>query len=613
MAYFFVKFLKIISALLYALWYNKIISQKELIPIYISLTGNSDNKDVYIKRSYRKSNGKTATQIHRKLGKKNDLLERFSGDYDAMMAWAKSEAEKDTMEYNAKTSNVTVSLSKSAYIPKNEERCFPVGYLFLQKLCTELKINSICRKISKRHKYTYDFSAILTDQIFSRILAPSSKLSSYSYCQTLLEPPKYELQNLYRALSVMAEESDFIQEELYFNSNFVLPRSKKILYYDCTNYYFEIEQDDDFRKYGKSKENRPNPIVTMGLFMDADGIPLAFDVFPGNQNEQTTLKPLETKIIRDFACSEFIFCSDAGLGSKANRRFNSFGNRSYVISQSLKKMRGEDRQIALNPKQFRRLGSDKFIDISTLDESDPDIYETIFYKEVPVVNGDMDEIVIVTYSPKYKAYQKRIRGQQIARAVKMIEQPGRKRRGKNQNDPARFIKSTAITEDGEVAGRNIYDLDSDRISEEEMYDGFYAVITNLEGDVGEILKINRQRWEIEENFRIMKTDFEARPVYVRRDERIKAHFLICYISLLVYRLLEKKLGNAYTCNEILRTLRSMQVTLLSKESGYIPSYKRTDMTDDLHKIFGFHTDYEFISKSTMRSIIKSTKTEETKK
>jgi transposase len=598
---------------LYALWYNKIISQKELVPIYISLTGNSDNKDVYIKRSYRKSNGKTATKIHRKLGKLNVLLQQFSGDYDAMMAWARSEAEKDTMEYNAKTGNVSVSLSKSAYIPRNEERCFPVGYLFLQKLCTELKIDSICRKISKRHKYTYDFSAILTDQIFSRILSPSSKLGSYSYCQTLLEPPKYELQNLYRALSVMAEESDFIQEELYFNSNFVHPRNKKVLYYDCTNYYFEIEQDDDFRKYGKSKENRPNPIVTMGLFMDADGIPLAFDVFPGSQNEQTTLKPLETKIIRDFACSEFIFCSDAGLGSKANRRFNSFGNRSYVISQSLKKMRREDRQIALNPKQFRRLGSDKLIDISTLDESNPDIYETIFYKEVPVVNGDMDEIVIVTYSPKYKAYQKSIRGQQIARAVKMIEQPGRKRRGKNQNDPARFIKSTAITEDGEVAGRNIYDLDSDRISEEEMYDGFYAVITNLEGDVGEILKINRQRWEIEENFRIMKTDFEARPVYVRRDERIKAHFLICYISLLVYRLLEKKLGNAYTCNEILRTLRSMQVTLLSKESGYIPSYKRTDMTDDLHKVFGFHTDYEFISKSTMRSIIKSTKTEETKK
>ena len=581
--------------------------------MYISLTGNSDNKDVYIKRSYRKSNGKTATQIHRKLGKLNELLDQFSGDYDAMMAWAKSEAEKDTMEYNAKAGNVTVSLSRSAYIPKNEERCFQIGYLFLQKLCTELKLDSICQKISKRHKYTYDFGAILTDQIFSRFLAPSSKLSSYSYCRTLLEPPKYELQNIYRALSVMAEESDFIQEELYCNSNFVHPRSQKVLYYDCTNYYFEIEQDDDFRKYGKSKENRPNPIVTMGLFMDADGIPLAFDVFPGNQNEQTTLKPLETKIIRDFACSEFVFCSDAGLGSKSNRRFNSFGNRSYVITQSLKKMRGEDRQTALNPKQFRRLGSDKFIDISTLDESDSDIYETIFYKEVPVVNGNMDETVIVTYSPKYRAYQKRIRDQQISRAIKMIEQPGKKRKGKNQNDPARFIKTTNVTNDGEIAGKKVCELDLDKIRDEEKYDGFYAVITNLEDDICGILKINRQRWEIEENFRIMKTDFEARPVYVRREDRIKAHFLTCYISLLVYRLLEKRIGNNYTCNEILSTLRSMQVTLLSKESGYIPSYKRTVLTDDLHKAFGFHTDYEFISKSAMWSIIKNTKTGKVKK
>ncbi|WP_438639037.1 IS1634 family transposase, partial [Muribaculum intestinale] len=548
-------------------------SSREAFRMYISLTGNSDNKDVYIKRSYRKSNGKTATQIHRKLGKLNELLVQFSGDYDAMMAWAKSEAEKDTMEYNAKAGNVTVSFSRSAYIPKNEERCFQIGYLFLQKLCTELKLDSICQKISKRHKYTYDFGAILTDQIFSRFLAPSSKLSSYSYCRTLLEPPKYELQNIYRALSVMAEESDFIQEELYCNSNFVHPRSQKVLYYDCTNYYFEIEQDDDFRKYGKSKENRPNPIVTMGLFMDADGIPLAFDVFPGNQNEQATLKPLETKIIRDFACSEFVFCSDAGLGSKSNRRFNSFGNRSYVITQSLKKMRGEDRQTALNPKQFRRLGSDKFIDISTLDESDSDIYETIFYKEVPVVNGNMDETVIVTYSPKYRAYQKRIRDQQISRAIKMIEQPGKKRKGKNQNDPARFIKTTNVTNDGEIAGKKVCELDLDKIRDEEKYDGFYAVITNLEDDICGILKINRQRWEIEENFRIMKTDFEARPVYVRREDRIKAHFLTCYISLLVYRLLEKRIGNNYTCNEILSTLRSMQVTLLSKESGYIPSYK----------------------------------------
>lgn len=576
--------------------------------MYVSITGVQNNKDVYINQSYRKVNGKSSSRIYRKLGKLNELLVQFSGDYDAMMRWAKSEAEKDTAAYNAKTSDVSLSLSRVTYIPKNQERCFQTGYLFLQKLCTELKVNSICRKISKRHKYTYDFSAILTDLVFARILSPSSKLSSFSFCQTLLEPPKYELQNLYRALSVMAEESDFIQEELYRNSNFVHPRNKKILYYDCTNYYFDIEQEDDFRRYGKSKEHRPNPIVTMGLFMDADGIPLAFDLFPGNQNEQTTLKPLESKVIRDFQCSEFVFCSDAGLGSKANRRYNCFGNRSYVITQSLKKMREEDRQTALNPKQFRKLSSNRFIDISTLDESDPDVYETIYYKEVPVVSGDMDETVLVTYSPKYRAYQKKIREQQVSRAIRMIEQPGKKRRSKNQNDPARFVKSVAITADGEVAEKHIYGLDTERM-EEARYDGFYAVITNLEGDVGEILNINRQRWEIEENFRIMKTDFEAHPIYVRREDRIKAHFLTCHISLLIYRLLEKRLGNQYTCNEILSTLRSMQVTLLSKESGYIPSYKRTDLTDALHKTFGFHTDYEFISKSSMRSIIKSTKTE----
>lgn len=576
--------------------------------MYVSITGSKNNPDVYIKQSYRKDNGRTATKIIRKLGKFNELLEQFSGDCDAMMAWAKHEAEKDTKEYKDRTRNVSISLSRTAYIPKDEERCFQAGYLFLQKICTELKINSICRKISKRHKYTYDFSAVLTDLIYARILSPSSKLSSYSYCQTLLEPPKYDLQHVYRALTVMAEESDFIQEELYSNSNFVHPRNKKVLYYDCTNYYFEAEQEDALRRYGKSKEHRPNPIVSMGLFMDADGIPLAFDIFPGNQNEQTTLKPLESKVVNDFGCSEFIFCSDAGLGSKSNRKFNSFGNRSYVITQSLKKMREEDRQIALRPTQFRKLGSNRFIDISTLDESDPEVYETVFYKEVPVVNGHMDETVIVTYSPKYKAYQKQIREQQISRAMKMIEQPGRKRKGKNQNDPARFIKTTSVTDDGEIAEKKVYTLDLDKVRGEEKYDGFYAVITNLEGDVSEIIKINKQRWEIEENFRIMKTEFEARPAYVRREDRIKAHFLTCYIGLLVYRLLEKKLGNKYTCEQILNTLRSMQLTLLSRESGYIPSYKRTDITDELHKIFGFHTDYEFISKSSMRSIIKNTKT-----
>ena len=575
--------------------------------MYAAINGTGNNKSVYIMQSYRKPDGKTSSRVFRKLGKLDELLKQFSNCEDEMMKWAKEEALKDTAEYSAKSCNVSVSLSQSSYIQKDEERSFNIGYLFLQKLCTDLRLDNICRNIKSRHKYTYDFHAILTDLIYARILSPSSKLSSFSFCQTLMEPPKYSLQNVYRSLSIIAQEASFIQEELYRNSNYIHPRNTKILYYDCTNYYFEIEQEDGDKCYGKSKENRPNPIVTMGLFMDADGIPLAFDIFPGNQNEQTTLKPLETTIIRDFDCSEFIFCSDAGLGSKSNRYFNSFGNRSYVITHSLKKLNREDKIFALSPTNFKRAGSDRLINLHTLDESDEDVFNTIFYKEVPIVTGEMDETMIVTYSPKYKKYQQTIRNRQIERAEKIITSPVKKRKGKNQNDPSRFIKEISVTNDGEIAQHNVYDLDLERIQEEAKYDGFYAVITNLEGDISEILRINRQRWEIEENFRIMKTEFEARPVYVRRDDRIKAHFLTCYISLLVYRLLEKKLNSNYTCEEILSTLRSMQMTLLSQNSGYTPSYKRTDLTDLLHREFNFHTDYEFISKSSMRNIIKATK------
>lgn len=580
--------------------------------MYVNITGSAKNKDVYIYQSYRKENGKSSSRIYKKLGKYNALLAQFSGDVDQMMAWATEQASIETEAYNKQKEHISVSFSQTARIPLGEERLFSVGYLFLQQLCTELRLDNICRNIRNRHKFTYDFHGILTDLIYARILSPSSKMSSYHYCHSLLEQPKYSLQNVYRALSVMAEESDYIQEELYRNSNFVHARNSKILYYDCTNYYFEIEEESGDRKYGKNKEHRPNPIVTMGLFMDADGIPLAFDIFPGNQNEQLTLKPLETKVIRDFECSDFIFCSDAGLGSVKNRFLNSFGNRAYVITQSLKKLKKEDRETALNPTQFRVPGSNKLIDLRTLDETDPHVFNTVYYKEIPVVTGDMDETIIVTYSPKYKAYQKKIRNGQIERALKMIKNPSSCKKAKNQNDPARFIQKTAVTPDGEIASKSLFELDEARIAEESLYDGFYAVITNLEDNPAEIIKINKQRWEIEENFRIMKSEFEARPVYVHRDDHIKAHFLTCYISLLVYRLLEKKLGERFTCDQILQTLRNMNMTLLSKDSGYIPSYKRTELTDALHGVFDFRTDMEFISKASMRGIIAKTKKISTK-
>lgn len=572
--------------------------------MYAAVTGTGKNKSVYIIQSYRKENGRTSSRVYRKLGRLDALLEEYHGDKDKMMAWANAEAAKETQACRTQSGKIALFLSQSACIPKEEQRSFNVGYLFLQHLCTELRLDAICRKIKRRHQYNYNLSAILADLIFARILSPASKRSSYEFCKTLLEPPRYTLQNLYRTLSVIAEESDFIQEELYRNSNFIHPRNRTVLYYDCTNYYFEIEEAEGMKQYGKSKEHRPNPIITMGLFMDADGIPLSFDMYPGNQNEQTTLKPLETKIIRDFGCSRFIYCSDAGLGSKANRRFNSLNGRQYVITHSLKKMKQEDRDVALDSRHFRAPGSRNFINISTLDESDKQVFNTIFYKEIPM--GE-DETLIVTYSPKYKAYQRTIRQAQIQRAQKLIDSPGKKTRRNNPNDPARFIEKTAVCPTGEIAKKYVYSLDEKRIQEESKYDGFYAVITNIIGNPEEILKINRRRWEIEENFRIMKSEFEARPVFVRREDRIKAHFLTCYMSLLVYRLLEKKLNEKYTCNQILKTLSCMTITRLSKTNGYVPAYKRTALTDELHELFGFRTDYEFMTQAAMRATIKNSK------
>ena len=259
------------------------------------------------------------------------------------------------------------------------------------------------------------------------------------------------------------------------------------------------------KKYGKSKEHRPNPIVGMGLFMDGDGFPLAFDIFPGNQNEQKSLKPLEHKVIQDFDCSEFIYCSDSGLASQNNKLFNDIGGRSYVITQSLKKLKKEDRDIALNTKQYRKVGSSTFIDLKDLDENDPEVYESIYYKEVPIESKKISETLIVTYSPKYKAYQEKIRQGQIDRAKNMISKNGKiKKNRKNPNDPSRFTKRTSITANGEVAEEEIYEIDQEAIDKEAMYDGFYAVSTDMEGDVAEIIAINKRRWQIEECFRIMK-------------------------------------------------------------------------------------------------------------
>lgn len=571
----------------------------------VSTTKSKYSESFYITKSYINNQGKSTSKIIRKLGTLNELSDKLNTDRDGVMAWAKEQARLETEKYKNDNENKTVLIPfhSSRRLDYHKQKFFEGGYLFLQTVYYDLRLDHVCRKIKRNYKFEYDLNAILSDLVYTRILEPSSKRSSFKAASKFLEPPSYELHDVYRALSVLASECDLIQSEVYKNSFFLGKRNDHILYYDCTNFYFEIEQEDGDKKYGKSKEHRPNPIIQMGLFVDGDGLPLAFSLFPGNQNEQTSLKPLEKKVLQQFGCEKFIYCSDAGLGSENNRVYNHMGKRAFIVTQSIKKLPAEEREWALKPTGFKRVSNDEPVDITNLTEKDKN---SLFYKDEPYTTKKLHQRLIITYSPKYAAYQKNIRSKQVERAENMVASGKLKKQRKNPNDPARFVGKDAVTKDGEIA-EICYYLDEKKIEEEEKYDGLYAVCTDLlDDEVGDILKVSEGRWQIEDCFRTMKTDFSARPVNVRREDRIKAHFLTCFLALLVYRLLKKRLKEQYTCGEILDTLKGMNFADI-EEQGYIPLYSRETITDDLHEVCGFRTDYQFISKRKMKAIQKQSK------
>lgn len=574
----------------------------------VTTSKSQNSESFYITQSYINRQGKSTSKTIRKLGTLAELSKRLNTDRDGVMAWAKDQARIETEKYkkDKETKTVLIPFHADRPLDYDRQKLYRGGYLFLQSVYYGLGFDRVCRKIRSRHNYQYDLNAILSDLIYTRILEPGSKRASYRTAMDFLEKPSYKEHDVYRALDVLADECDFIQAEAYKNSNFLLNRNDGVLYYDCTNYYFEIEQEDGDKKYGKSKEHRPNPIVQMGMFTDRDGIPLAFSIFPGNQNEQKSLKPLEMTILQKFGHSKFIYCCDAGLGSEGNREFNHMGERAFIVTQSIKKLPAEDREWALNGSGFRRLSDDSPVTLSEISEEEK---QQLFYKDCPYTTKKLHQRLIITYSPKYAAYQKEIRRRQVERAEKMIASGKRRTERKNPNDPARFVGKLAVTEEGEKAGIHYY-LDVEKIEEEARYDGLYAVCTDLlDDDVAPILKVSEGRWQIEECFRIMKTDFEARPAFVRLENRIKAHFLTCFLALLVYRILEKKLGDNYTCEEILETLRKMDFADIESQ-GYMPLYKRTKLTDALHETCGFRTDYQFISRQKMRGIQKRSKGKE---
>lgn len=554
--------------------------------------------------------GKNKSLVLKRFGSEKYICETY-GVTDAK-AWAQEQVEimrKEEAEENAK---ITIDFCVSKDLIENQQRCFNGGYLFLQDIYHHLGLDRISKAVAKKHDFQYNLNSILSRLIYTRILYPSSKLGTYEESHKFIEQPDFELHQIYRALSVIAEESDYIQSTLFKNSMKLSKRKTGVIYYDCTNFYFEIEQAEDDKQYGLSKENRPLPIVGMGLFMDAEGIPLAFSINPGNQNEQLSLIPLEKKLLTDFGMSRFVVCTDAGLSSTSNRKFNDYdgddGQRAFVTTQSIKKLKDYQKQWALDISGWRLAGDTSkkpiLYDLSKLDaEKDKD---KIYYKSRWINEDGLEQQLIVTFSLKYKEYQQTIRNRQVTRAMKAVKKGKSGVETKRQNDPKRFIKADHATENGEVANKAVYYVDQEAIKEEEKYDGFYAVCTNLEDNAEEIVKINKRRWEIEECFRIMKTDFEARPVYLQRQERITAHFITCFIALIVYRYLEKQLDEKYTCSEILETLRDMNF-LKFEGKGYIPTYTRTELTNDLHEKFGFETSKEIIPIKKMKKICADTK------
>lgn len=554
-----------------------------------------------------------STEIVEKLGTETEIKDKYHCD-DAY-EWAKKRASELTIQEKESQTKVMVPLRPFVSISPGEQMSFNIGYLFLQQLYYDLRIPSICKEISRRHAFEYDLNEIFSRLVYGRILFPSSKLSTLKQSADLLEPSSFEYHQLVRALSVLAEESDLIQEKLYRFSSEIVTRKTGVLYYDCTNFYFEIEEEKGIRKYGHSKENRPNPLVQMGLFMDYSGLPLAMCITDGSANEQTTLVPLEQKILRDFGASRFVICTDAGLSSEESRKFNNFGERSFVTTQSIKKLKKERKEWCLDPEGWHVPDSTDIYNINEVCEDEKlrtKHYETIFYKEAFIEGYDdqrdieFNQTLIVTFSLKYKDYLKSIRDGQIERAKSLIKQGAARIDRKNQQDPRRFISRTTKTKAGETASKTSFEISEDLISEESRYDGFYAVCTNLDDDIDSILHVVRNRWEIEESFRIMKSEFAARPVYLQRDDRIKAHFITCFTALLIYRLLEKKLGGKFTCSEIIRTLRGMRITKVG-DKGYLPSYTRTELTDVLHDTAGFRTDYEILRKKYMQGVIRRSK------
>lgn len=595
----------------------------------------------YIQQGFR--NGKkTTTKNIKRLGKHSELLLIT----DNPLEYAKNEVKKMNEEYRSGRSEFIVTMDFNERIPSTDSPCsnstsLNIGYLYLKDIYAKLNLSDFFKSVSSDRKITYDCNKICQFLTYARILDPASKYGTYDKLDTYYEKPQVEYQHMIRFLDILDRNSDQYLKHLFDNSENIVKRDTSVMYYDCTNYFFESEKPDEeivdevtgeiilgLRQFGISKENKTSPIVEMGLIMDSRGIPISMCIHPGNTNEQLTAVPLEKEVIKMTGNKKFIYCADAGLGSYNIRKFNDMGGRAYIVTQSVKKLGQEIKDIVFNDSNYRLLSNDDAITLKEMrtfnkkGANNLSLYNDFAYKVIPAntamdtglyeekvykngrtkkvkAKGTLHQYIIVTFSRKMMEYQRTIRERQLERAKKLLRLKDPEKIKKGPNDIRRFLKNTS----SDTAN---YVLDMDKIHEEEKYDGFYAVATNLDDSAKDILAVAQNRYKIEDCFRIMKTNFDARPVFLRKPERIRAHFLICYTALLIYRLMECKLDDNLThvtTSNLIKTLRNMNVVNMD-DMYYKSIYSGSQALDALERCFELQLNRKYYKPSDLNKIVK---------
>ncbi len=602
----------------------------------------------YIQHGYRNGKKSTTRNVGR-IGKHSELLKIT----DDPLAYSKEQVKllNDGLENKKVTMEMSIDFNeriKSSDAIVSSSNHVNIGYFFLQKIYHDLRISDFFKVVTSNSKITFDPNQINRFLTYARILEPDSKLGTYDHLENYYEKPEFIYVHILRTMDILEENYDEYISHLFKHSNNVVARDTSVCYFDCTNYYFEIECEDDdyvdevtgefikgFRKYGHSKQHKPNPLVEMGLFMDSRGIPLSMCINSGSDNEQTCAIPLEKKLTRMLEGKKFIYCADAGLGSLNIRKFNSMGGRSFIVTQSIKKLSDPLKKAVFNDYDYRLLSNNRPFSIEKMkmfDKNDAmylELYKDCVYKvinadkaidlglfeEKLLKNGKIKKVkskavvkqkIIITFSRKMMEYQRYIRNNQIERAKKILATRDPETIRKGLNDSTRFIKRKTVSKSGDTVIHDYY-IDQDMINEEEKYDGYYALATNLDDDAKSIIEVNSKRHKIEDCFRVMKTNFSARPINHRNRERIVAHFMICYTALLVYRLLEAKLddhGTHFTIDDIIETLKNMGV-LNSQDLYYQSTYNGSQICTALNAIFGLELDKKYYLPKTLNKTIKN--------